>query len=247
MIVVGLLFLIYFVIIAINTGLKSKFPIFWIIAGIILILSDPMMSFLQQIQVPILINYCSVLILFITLLCFLIAEILIMTYMFRQYKKVPNIIIVLGAQLNQNGPGSTLKRRLDLAFDASKKNPESIIVVSGGMGQNEPMTEAEGMRNYLTGKGLAQDRILSEEQSRDTYENLLYSKRVLEEKGLFLEKKEVGILTTDFHIYRAISLAKKAGYGRCVPMPAKCQIILLPNYLVREGLALIKDFLSKRL
>lgn len=247
MMLIGLFCVLYFFIVAVNTGLKSKFPVFWLITGTMIIVSEPTGILLNEMQLPGMLRDGIRLILFLVLLCFLMAEMLILSAMCKKYDKIPDVIIVLGAQLNKNGPGKTLKSRLDLANDVARLNPESILVVSGGMGENEPMTEAEGMRAYLAAKGIAQDRIVIEKCSRDTYENLMFSKQILSDYGYRVEMLQIGILTTNFHIFRALRLAKKAGYGSCIPMPAKCTKVLLPNYLVREGFALIKDLLSGRL
>ncbi len=79
------------------------------------------------------------------------------------------------------------------------------------------------------------------------YHHLLFLLILLMKNGYQEEIPEVAIVTTNFHMFRAIKLAKKAGYGKCIPKPAKCEILLLPNCMVREGFAFIKDFITGRL
>ena len=83
-------------------------------------------------------------------------------------------IIVLGAQMKPAGPSAVLKFRLDAAYEYLTVNEGTICVVSGGQGSNEPCTEAEGMYQYLVEKGISPERILLEDQSTDTSENIAY-------------------------------------------------------------------------
>ena len=81
-------------------------------------------------------------------------------------------IIVLGAQVRENGPSVVLKYRLDTAIMYLEENPDTICIVSGGQGKNEPFSEAHGMATYMVQNGVASDRILIEDQSTNTIENI---------------------------------------------------------------------------
>ena len=247
MLVIGLLFTVYFILVALSTGLKSKFPFFWLISGIGFMIVDITDINMSDFALPDIVERGFYLIVICVFICFLLTEFMILTAMYAKSEKVPNIIIILGAQLNHDGPGKTLRKRLDLAYTMAQSNIESVLILSGGKGKNEPISEAEGMKQYLTAKGLSPKRIILEACSKDTYENLVYSKKLLINNGYPEEIPEVAIVTTNFHMFRAIKLAKKAGYGKCIPKPAKCEILLLPNYMVREGFAFIKDFITGRL
>lgn len=147
-------------------------------------------------------------------------------------------LIVLGAQWKSTGPSEVLRRRLDKALDYLRENPETKVIVSGGQGGNESMTEAAGMREYLLQAGIEEERILVEDKSRNTYENLVFS-------GGFLDRKEnrVVIVTNNFHVFRAVSIAKKQGYARVEGMAASSVLGMGPNNLLREFLGVVKDFL----
>ena len=135
-------------------------------------------------------------------------------------------IIVLGAQVRSNGPSNVLKYRLDKAADYLKRNPGTICIVSGGQGANEPSSEASVM----------------EDQSRDTHENIVYSARLFDPS-----EGQIGIVTNNFHVFRAIHLAKKAGYRNVSGIAASVNPYYLLNNMLRESLGICKDFLCGNL
>lgn len=114
-------------------------------------------------------------------------------------------MIVLGAQVHADKPSVVLKYRLDEAILYLNENPETVCIVAGGQGKNEPYSEAYGMAQYLMQNGIDKDRILLEDQSKTTEENLRYSRKFLPEGA------KVGIITNDFHMFRALQIAKNRG------------------------------------
>ncbi len=148
-------------------------------------------------------------------------------------------IIVLGAQVRESGPSRVLRSRLNAATSYLKGNPETVCIVSGGQGPNEPCTEAKAMKDYLVEKGIAEDRILLEDRSTTTVENLEFSSR-------FLNRREdsVGIVTNNFHMFRSLKLAKKGGYRHCEGIAAGSTPLYLPNNILRECLGIVKEVVS---
>lgn len=144
-------------------------------------------------------------------------------------------LIVLGAQVYESGPSVVLKYRLDTAASYLENNPDTFCIVSGGQGPNEPFPEAVGMKQYLLEKGIAEERILTEEASQNTKENMEFSRELLE------NDISVGIVTNDFHIYRAMGLARKADFAKAQAVPAPSSVPYLPNNLLREFLGVMKD------
>jgi len=147
-------------------------------------------------------------------------------------------IVVLGAQMKQNGPSIALARRLDAAAAYLEKNPETLCVVSGGQGSNEPVSEAQGMYEYLAEKGIEPDRIIKEDKSRSTFENLEYSRKLIPEH---IEK--VGIVTSNFHVYRAVQLSKIHGFLDAEGIGAGSGMYFLPNNMLREFFGVVKDWI----
>ena len=109
------------------------------------------------------------------------------------------------------------------------------MVVSGGQGSNETATEASVMAAYREEKGLEEDRILLEEKSTSTEENLRFSGQLMEEGA------KIAVVSNDFHIYRAIHLARAAGFEEPQGLGARDDIRTLPANLLREFFGVIKD------
>lgn len=145
-------------------------------------------------------------------------------------------IIVLGAQMKERGPSAVLKFRLDKAYDYLTENENTICIVSGGQGANEPCSEAQGMHDYLVEKGIPSERIIMEDKSTDTSENIAFSAAFLDK-----EKDSVGIVTNNFHVFRGVHLAKHAGYKNVCGIAARSNVYFQLNNMVREFFGIMKD------
>ncbi len=148
-------------------------------------------------------------------------------------------IIVLGAQMKANGPSRVLKMRLDKAYDYLNGNPDTMVIVSGGQGSDEHVSEAQGMYDYLVEKGIAVERILREDKSRNTSQNIDFSSEFLDK-----ENDSVGIVTNNFHIFRATHIAKKSGYRQVYGIAAPSELSMQGNNMLREFMGVVKDFLA---
>ena len=148
-------------------------------------------------------------------------------------------ILVLGAQVWPSGPSLTLQYRLDTAAEYLEKNPETVCIVSGGQGFNEPFPEAEGMAQYLLKKGIPEDRILKESASRNTVENIRFCMELAD----LAQAGHVGIVTNDFHICRSVGIARKQGLSQAVGIAAPSRVFFFPNNVFRECFGLAKDLL----
>lgn len=151
-------------------------------------------------------------------------------------------IIVLGAQVKEKGPSAALKFRLDTAYDYLIENENTICIVSGGQGANEPCSEAEGMFTYLVGKGIPKERIIMEDKSTDTSENIAFSAAFLD-----MENDSVGIVTNNFHVFRGVHLAKHFGIKSVCGIAAPSNIYFQLNNMVREFFGIMKDLVCGNL
>lgn len=153
-------------------------------------------------------------------------------------------IIVLGAQVREDGPSVVLRHRLDAAFDYLVANAETICVVSGGQGPNEPWTEARGMADYLVARGIDPDRIVKEDASTSTVENISNSMRLMEQvrAGESGAAPRVGIVTNNFHVYRGVLIARHLGLEDACGIAAPSDPWYLPNNMLREFFGVVKDF-----
>lgn len=152
-----------------------------------------------------------------------------------------DVIIVLGAQVREDGPSPALQKRLDTAAEYLQENAETLCIVSGGQGANEPASEAAVMAVYLEKHGIDRSRILQEDQSEDTRENLLFSRKLLP-----AHQMRVGIVTNNFHVFRAVNLAGQCGYAHAFGIAAPSSLLFLPNALLRETFGVWRDCLKLR-
>jgi len=168
---------------------------------------------------------------------FVAVEGLIFSCFFAVPRSGADVCIVLGAQVKTSGPSDVLRRRLDKAAEYLRANPDTVVIVSGGQGGNEPFSEAQGMQDYLISVGIAPERIIQEAASANTRQNLEYSGRLIDR-----ERDRVVIVTNNFHMFRALGIAKKQGYLSVEGLSASTHPSSLPNNLLREFLGVIKDF-----
>lgn len=146
-------------------------------------------------------------------------------------------LIVLGCAVHGDYPSTPLVNRLDAAIEYAEKNKNALIVVSGGKGFQETVTEAAAMEKYLIEKGIDPSRIIKEEAATSTYENMTFSKEILD--GIFGENSyRVTVLTNDFHVFRAVYNAELTGLETTHAHGKTTWYNTVPCYL-REVLAVV--------
>jgi len=171
-------------------------------------------------------------------------ETAIITYPKSNENKV-DYIIVLGAGLDDGEtPNLILSERLDAAIKCIKDNEADYVVLSGGQGSDEKIPESQAMSKYLQDRGIDKDRIIEENQSSDTNENIKYSKEKIEEHShKSIKDVSVKIVTTDFHAFRSSILARKNGYVSFNNYSSSTAWYFVPSTYTREALAIIKSVL----
>ncbi len=149
-------------------------------------------------------------------------------------------LVVLGCGVRGDRVSVGLARRLDKARAYYDEHPDVLIVVSGGQGPQETVTEAEAMRRYLVSCGVADDRILKEDRATSTLENLQYSDALL--RVLFPNGCRAALVTSSFHVFRAERIARKLGldYGH-LGAPSKWYAVPMNN--LRELVAIAHEIL----
>ena len=139
--------------------------------------------------------------------------------------------VILGCEVKGNRPSRILTRRMETAIAWLQEHPDARCVLSGGKGDTEMISEAECMYRYMTARGVEPERLLREDRSVSTRENLLFSVKLLEEEGG--TPREIAIVTSEFHQARAGLIAKKLGL-RAGAVTASTPLWLLPTFYVRE-------------
>ena len=117
---------------------------------------------------------------------------------------------------------------------------EAILIPSGGQGGDEPMPEAEAMGNYLRSCGIPERVILEENKSRNTYQNMAFSKKLIEEREGNANDKNVIFVTTNYHVFRSGIWAGLAGL-RAEGLGSKTKWWFWPNAFVRECIGLLAN------
>jgi len=147
-------------------------------------------------------------------------------------------VIVLGCKAIGERPSLMLEERLQAALAYLEAYPDSYAVVSGGQGKDEILTEADVMYNWLVEHGIEPDRLIKEDRSTDTHENLKYCYEILAGSSL---GTDIVIVTNEFHEYRALKIAGETGF-QAEPLPAKTAWWLFPTYYVREMYGILESW-----
>ena len=155
-----------------------------------------------------------------------------------QEADVPDFIVVLGAQVQGDGPSLTLRKRLDRTLEFLQEHPDKTVIVSGGQGADEVHTEASVMAQYLLARGAQPAQVIEEDQASNTRENLLFSAALAEARGI--DTSRVLIVTSDFHMCRAKYIARTLGMEPYGLTNRTWPWILKLNYTLREVFAFCK-------
>ena len=219
-VVLGVLFILYFLTIKIVAVHGTNFYFIWLIMGVALIgWAICMKKEILIPHIPVWIRRGFLILFVMGCALFVVVEGMIVSGFGAAGKDNLDYIIVLGAQMKAHGPSRVLKMRLDKACDYLAENPDTIVIVSGA-------------------QGISPEHIIKEDQSRNTNQNINYSSAFLDK-----EKDSVGIVTNNFHIFRATHIAKKSGYADVCGIAAPSEFLMQANNMLREFMGVMKDFL----
>ncbi len=162
-----------------------------------------------------------------------ITECLIIHASFGDRDETCEYMLVLGAKVRNDGPSVSLMDRIKAAADYMNEHPDVIAIVSGGKGEDEPITEAQCMYDELIKLGIDPDRIWMEDKATSTWENLHFAMNLIEEKtGQRPEK--IGLLSSEYHLFRA-KLFARACQVEAVGIPAHTsRLSQMVNHFMRE-------------
>ena len=180
------------------------------------------------------------------ILAFAILLGLVLTGSYDHISGDPQVMIVLGCQVRQDGPSILLKDRLDEALGYLEDHPDLTVVVSGGQGADEPTTEAQAMAEYLVANGVEEENIILETQSHNTAQNFQYTMEHLQDQDIDYSGG-VLVVSNGFHLTRARMLAQRAGFENISTLAAPESHLPSRLYMyIREPLALVKSFVFDR-
>ena len=154
-------------------------------------------------------------------------------------------LILLGAGVNGTMPSLSLLDRLEAATNYMHANPNCKVIVTGGQGPGEEITEAQAMETYLLRQNIAGNRIIKEEKATNTLQNLSYSLAIIRKDS---EKKTteplIAVVSSEYHLYRAKICAEKLGYSVYTIAAPTSNWLLKINYFLREAPAVVKAWLT---
>lgn len=168
----------------------------------------------------------------------LIAEAPILTTALNATKSDAPYVIVLGAAVYGETPSLSLRHRCDRGRAHLKANPDSVAVLSGGRGEGEDISEAACMGRYLTDRGVPESRLLLEDRSTSTLENLTFSKQAIEDAGG--DPARVAIVSSAYHLYRAKRMAASLGMDADGLRSADGYPAYMTGMYLREAIAVWK-------
>ena len=228
--------LLYFLILLLGFSITSLFLYFWLAFAVGL---GGLALFREHFQVPLYVKVIFWTTAMACLILFIAVESVIVRYGNDKGSEDLDYLIVLGAQVKGRRVSLSLQQRLDEAYRYLDENPDTQVIGSGGQGFGEDVTEAFAMEEYLIGRGIEPSRIIKEDASTSTEENLAFSQVLMEG-----EAPSVGIVTNDFHVFRAVQVAQKMGFEHVEGIGAPSMAFLYPHYLMREFFAVVKYFLA---
>lgn len=151
------------------------------------------------------------------------------------------VVIVLGCRVKGDVPSLALVKRADAAYRFLLNNPDSVAILSGGQGRDENLSEALSMQKLLYDRGIIKDRLILEDKSTTTDENIRFSLEIMAQLGM---KKEAAIATSEYHQKRAAAICKKYGL-RSSAVSSHTKLTLLPTFLMREIFGEVKEKIVK--
>ena len=170
------------------------------------------------------------------LLAACVTEVFIIRASFGSAETACDYLVVLGAKVNPHGPSLALRNRIDAACDYLTAHPDAIAILSGGQGSDEPMTEAQCMWEQLVARGIDPARLWLEDRSTNTWENMKFSRELLEANTGSAPEK-IALVSSEFHLFRAQLFARRFGFD-AVGVPASTTLpVLKVNYFLREAVA----------
>lgn len=235
LLIIGCILLIYsFLIVLGKHTISFLKPL--IIIGVMMALIS-LLDILGIVVIPNLLKYLMVLIVCHAVVC------IVCLWLYAKGRKLerPDIIFVFGAGLIENRLSLSLKTRLDKAIELHHMYPQCPIIVSGGQGRNEWLSEAEAMKDYLLSKHINEEVILVEDTSTTTQENLVFAMRLYP-----LRNKKIALVSNQFHVYRTEKMATKLGLNGFA-VPAYMHHIGTFAFYIREYFACIKAFIKQEI
>ena len=255
--------LVYYGVIVCYSGFSTSFAWIWPLAAVFLLALTAGMAYSRFYpkRIPLWLSVPAFTFLGASVIILCVVE--VMVFLGAASANMPNLdyVIVLGAKVEEGRISSSLQKRLDKAIEYSQRNPDTVWIVSGGQGRDEPASEAQMMYEYMRYNGVPEKQLVMEDRSQSTAQNISYSKEIIdrleEERGqhtspqpdippgpyMMAEDKpiQIGVLTSNLHVFRATQIARRWGIHEVCGIGAPSDRILFLHLCLRECAAILKD------
>ena len=236
--VIGSICLIYGIIVLLIIGFGNIFSYFFALTGILFLL----LSFYYE-KLSRKIRTIILCIIVIGMIPFGFLEARIISCGIRQPEAHADYVILLGSGVSETGPSVDFMARIRAAENYLKDNPGTAIIVTGAQGSNEPVSEASAAREQMLAAGIDPDRIILEDRSYSTLQNLQNSRMLIEKEGRNADVCSIVIVSSAFHLYRAGYIAEQIGFRNVSCLGSHGLRILDLQYYTREFFACIKEWI----
>lgn len=235
--IIGILCFVYFVMYMVLVDLTNRFTFFWLILGIGCMAFRSLIRYMEHnsVSIPTTVKWVVGILFGVAVLVFVVVEAIIICYGAASPPAEADYVLVLGCQVKGTNPSYALVKRLDAAYDYLMDNSETMVILSGGQGFGEDIAEAHAMAEYLKKKGLPESRMLLEDKSQNTDENIRNGMELMERQDA-----SVVLVTSRFHVFRSVGVAKKQGLTNVEGLGAPTKWYTIPNQYIREGFAVLK-------
>lgn len=234
--ILGSIFILYYLICGLYGGFRLSVLWIWLVAGAVCVGIGLGWFNGAWARVPAMLRTAAYVACMLFLMAFILTEAMVISCFHAKGEKNLDYLIVLGAAVKGTAPSNALAYRIETACRYMRENPRTKAIVSGGQGPGEDISEAECMKREMARCGIPASRIQKEDQSASTSQNIRFSYRFIGDNHV-----RVGVVSSNFHVYRAVEIAKKQGPYPVCPIAAAYPGILLPHYAVREFLTITAD------
>lgn len=234
----ALLFFLYYLTAMLFGGAGTSILWIWPCASFALAAMGVCVLFFGEIPHKHPLSVAVIIVIMSLVISFLIVEGFIVAHMGSTAPDGVECIIVLGAAVKGERPSVALRERILTAYDYLKNNPDTVAVLSGGQGKGENISEAECMRRELTSRGIDDSRLILEDESTSTSENIKNSLAIIGDRY-----SSIAVLTNNFHVYRALRLVSAQTDIKTYAISAPFRNPLVLHYMVREFIGLGNDTL----
>ena len=235
---------VYFFVCVIYAGIRLSWVWLWLLISLFSVARVIMLKTEAEgkplIRIPIVLRIVYRCFYIAGIVFFLVVESRIVDAMTADPPQDLEYVVVLGAGLRGREPSNTLRMRIKRAGEYMEENPDTILIASGGQGSDELISEAECIREQLVENyAVDPERIILEDRSRDTEENLYNSLVIIGRTDA-----STGIITSSFHEYRAMGIAEHSGYKNVHSVPATTLLPVGIHYLVREFFGVVEQMIK---